>query len=171
TTVSFDISNGATINNLTIDSDDALIINTNTFLTVNGNISNAGQITLYGQAANLYIGGSTVTLSGGGTVHMNGMGNIGGGTLINQNNTIQGIGTIGVMNLVNAGTIDANFNSVNYGPLMIDSSLGAATNTGLIEATNGGLLELFGNFTNTGGTISAGAGSTVDMGGASITGG
>jgi hypothetical protein len=174
TSVNFDLSNGATINNLTIDSDDALVITEFTRLTVNGNISNAGQITLYGQAANLAIGGASVTLSGGGTVNLSGTGYIlagpNGGTLVNQDNTIQGVGNI-ELNLVNAGTIDANFHSVE-GTLTISPGSGAmVTNTGLIEATNGGLLELSGNFTNTGGTITAGAGSTVDMGGASITGG
>jgi hypothetical protein len=175
TTVTFDLSSGATINNLTVDSDDALIISEFTGLTVNGNISNAGQITLYGQAANLVIGGSTVTLSGGGTVNLRGSGFILAGpmgmTLINQNNTIQGIGNI-ELNLINAGTINANLNSVN-GTLTISPGPGAmVTNTGMIEATNGGILELFGNFTNTGGTISAGAGSTVEFGNnVSITGG
>jgi hypothetical protein len=181
TTVTTDIS--PTINNLTIDSDDALIIGNNTSLTVNGNISNAGTLSLNsaGNSTQLIIGSSNVTLSGGGTLTMSNnsnniiTGSVGTNTLTNQE-TIQGSGNIGnsQMALINSGTIDANQSA---GTLTLQISNGV-TNTGTLEATNGATLVITGvtnggvNVMNKGGTIQAvGAGSIVSLENAIIAGG
>jgi hypothetical protein len=84
----------------------------------------------------------------------------GGGLLINVNNTIQGAGQIGntQMSLNNQGTINANVCGAGANPLIVNPLTGTHitnTNTGTMEATNGGTLELQANFDNTGGTIQA----------------
>jgi hypothetical protein len=88
-----------------------------------------------------------------------------GGNLTNTNNTIQGAGQIGntQMTLNNQGTINANIAGGNH--LIVDPSVNA-TNTGIMEATNGGALELqVANYANKGGTIQAvGTSSMVILG-------
>ena len=67
-----------------------------------------------GTDTRLDISGGTVTLSGGGTMTMsdsthNRIGNLGLGTLINVDNTIQGAGTVNALSqFVNEGTILAD---------------------------------------------------------------
>jgi fibronectin-binding autotransporter adhesin len=91
----------------------------------------------------------------------------GGATLTNQS-TIQGSGTINP----NSSNVFINQHIVNANqttPLLISAGSGTVTNTGTLEATNGGTLVLEGNtqgggtFDNTGGTIQAGAGSIVQL--------
>jgi fibronectin-binding autotransporter adhesin len=118
------------------------------------------------------------TLTGPGTFVMSSVdgetGQIGtdgnGRTLYNQS-TIEGSGLIGSnasnvypnLSLINSGTINANVNGQTLG---IGSNSGTIANTGLLEATNGGILNLFTApaVNNSGGTILAsGAGSTVNV--------
>ncbi len=169
----------ASIDNLTIDSDDSLGINNGILLTVNGtSINNAGSLSLNssGSPTGIVIGGANVTLNGGGRLILSNnpqnfiSGASGSNLLINQE-TIQGAGTIGndQMTLANQGTINANVSA----SLIINPS-GGATNTGVLEASSGGTLQLFGTITNTGGTIEAlnsTPGSTVQLAGATVTGG
>ncbi len=173
--VTLDIN--AALNNLTISSGDSLGISNNLGLTVNGtSISNKGQLMLNsgGNGTFLIVGGSSLTLSGTGTVTLSNNtqnfieGSVGTNTLINQS-TIQGAGFIGnnQLTLSNSGTIDANVSN----QLVINPS-GGTTNTGTLEATAAGTLSLENAITNTNGTIQAnGAGSTVNLEGATITGG
>ncbi len=67
------------------------------------------------------------------------------------------------MELNNQGTINANIGGGGANRLILDPTTGTHVNTGTLEATNGGTLEVQGsNYTNTGGKIQAvGAGSTV----------
>src|SRR5260370_25194246 len=67
------------------------------------------------------------------------------------------------MGLNNQGTINANIAGGDH--LIVDPSVNA-TNTGIMEATNGGALELqVTNYANTGGTIQAvGTSSMVILG-------
>ena len=173
--VSLDIS--ASLNNLAISAGDSLGINNNQVLTVNGtSITNAGQLTLNsaGNLTQLIIGGANVTLSGAGTLTMSNSsanyiyGTVGTNVFTNQQ-TIQGAGVIGngQLTLVNSGIINANVSN----QLVINPS-GGTTNTGTLEASAGGTLNLQGGVTNTGGTILAtGAGSIVSLNGATVTGG
>jgi hypothetical protein len=176
-TVTLDIG-GAQAANVTVDADDRLSLNNNTSLTVNGTtISNAGGISL-NSAGNLtdliLAGNNTVTLSGGGTVTLGNNPNNriyssgGGGRLVNQE-TIQGGGQLGVGQtaITNSGTINANVAN----ELIVAPSGSGVTNTGTMEASGGGTLDLRGGYTNTGGLIEALAGSTVAMDGATINGG
>ncbi|MGD0731750.1 MAG: S-layer family protein [Terracidiphilus sp.] len=148
----------------------------------NSSIINNGNIQLYagsGNSAYLILKGDT-TLSGGGTVTLNSGDNdgyayieqnSGGMTLTNSNNTIQGYGVIGNGGLTvtneSAGTINAN---VSGETLTLNNS-GGIVNTGLLEGTNGGTLNISGiTVTNTGGNITANGG-TVLVTGAEIDGG
>src|SRR5260370_53553 len=97
-----------TIGTLTLsNAGDSVTIANNTALTVTGNISNAGTITLGSTTTYTYldIGASNVTLSGSGTVVL-GSGNVyniidgGGGDTVTNQSTIPGEGTIGNRHLL-----------------------------------------------------------------------
>src|SRR5215469_15284662 len=179
--VTLDVAGAAA--NLTIDNDDSLSFNNNISLTISGStISNAGNIKLNsaGNVTDLIINGpssgSTVTLSGGGTLTMGNNTNnriySNQSAILANQETIQGAGQIGVgmMSLNNSGTIDANVSNT----LTINPNSSGVTNTGTLEATSGGTLILDGTYTNTGGTIKADgttASSTVQLSGATINGG
>ena len=173
----------ATLNTLTLSG--MFITNNNSTTTLVGTITNTGTISPLstGNLTDLVLSGD-VTLTGGGTVNLTNADRIlGGGTLTNVNNLIQGDtntsgGSLGAnaIGLINqaAGVINAN----NSGLILnIDpNSANGLMNQGLMEASNGGILLLTGNggggFTNTGATITALNGSIVQLvNGASISGG
>ncbi len=156
----------------------------NTDTTIRGTINNSGNIVLNstGNLTRLILG-SAVQLTGGGAVNLVGGGNaqiIGSFTLTNVDNTIQGFGNLGgnSATFVNqaGGVVNAN---VTGQALFVDpgNAANAFVNQGLMEATNGGLLQLTGGgggaFVNTGGVILAnGAASQVQLiNSVSITGG
>jgi PEP-CTERM motif len=184
----------AEVDNLTIGSTSALDISSTTMnnseLRVFGTtISNAGAMSIT-QSSNmtsveavLFLDNST-TLSGGGTVTMGGgsppdytvfiemFGNTTTQTLTSDN-TIQGFGQIGagtLLSLVNSGTVDAN---VSGATLYLNGGSGVlGANTGTLEATSGGTLQIDNSFNNKGGVIlSNGSGSAVDVNGVTIQGG
>jgi hypothetical protein len=142
-------------------------------LTAGGPIVNGGQILLSGGTSGsiLYIlSGSTVTLSGPGSLVMQTGANITGDVpntnswLVNQS-TIEGVGAIdNAIILNNSGRVNAN----QTGGQLAVGRFGtvSGTNTGTMEATNGGQL-FFGStiFSNVGGTIRAvGTGSSAVLG-------
>ena len=162
-----------------------LNLNNNTFIYIAGAINNAGSINLLGVANGtaLRLTSPVTTLTGGGKVVFSTGGNnyiVGNGgaldELDNVNNTISGVGNIGVggMTLVNetAGIINAD----QTGQLVLQVN-GGVTNTGLIEATStGGLFVLNTSIDNSyssgAGKISAvGAGAHVDLQNSTIFGG
>ena len=107
----------------------------------------------------LTIDSANVTLQGGGTVTMSNSGGgggaiiyqaVGGETLTNVNNTIQGTGIIGFngLTVVNEATINAN---VSGQTLTLESMTGGLTNTGMLEASNGGTLYIDGVTVNNAG--------------------
>src|SRR5712671_1867992 len=169
----------AQIANLTLShAGDSLTINNGIALDVFGpSISNAGTITLgsAGFGTELVLEGN-VTLSGsGGSVTMSNSSNFifgssSANTLTNQS-TIQGAGHIGngQMGLVNSGTINANQPTTLF--IQANGTGSGATNTGTLEATAGGTLQLLSTtFANTGGKISAN-GSTLQVNGSTVNGG
>src|SRR6202167_3519361 len=145
-------NNSTTILVGTINNTGAILVNAtanNTFLSVSAGVS--------------LIGGGTVTLSttGGGIAIINESGS--GAILTNANNTIQGVGQIGNngLALVNqaGGIIDAN---VAGTALLLNSN--GVTNLGLLEATNGGVLQTSTSVNNQNATITAnGMNSTVQF--------
>src|SRR5215470_9457019 len=168
---------------LTISSNSTLTVGAaGTFTNTNlmGTITNQGtiQLTGGGNADGKLTIASNVTLNGGGTVTMaaGGGGNAFLGesskTLTNVNNTIQGVGVIELVNLVNGGTINAN-STAGYGGLTLTAP--SVTNSngatgGLLTATNGGTLAIQTTVNNAGGNITANGG-TVQLNGATIAGG
>jgi hypothetical protein len=175
--VTLDVNGSAA--NLTIDSDDSLSMNNGVSLSVGasggGTITNSGHLNMNSTGTNtpllvINAGAPGVMLTGGGTINMsNNLNNVigyFGGELTNVNNTIQGAGQIGntQMGLNNQGTINANISGSGANPLIINTA-GTGSNTGTMEATNGGTLEVLASFNNKGGTIQAvGAGSNVLLG-------
>jgi fibronectin-binding autotransporter adhesin len=126
-------------------------------------IINDGQINMASGTV-LFLDGST-TLSGAGTITESAGAfigtQIGGGTLTNQS-TIQGAGNIGdgSLDLINEGTVNANTNGQILS-LFIGSGY---TNTGTLEATNGGILQIEDVTVNDqNGTMTAGAGSSIEL--------
>jgi fibronectin-binding autotransporter adhesin len=180
-----------TISNLTLDAGNVLNLSDNQSLTIAGgsgagSLDIAGTLNLnsVGDNTDLILSGTnaTITLSGGGTLALsnffqNRIYGTGSQTLVNSaGNTIQGSGQLGIGSggnafaLNNAGIINANQSvALNVNPG------NGTTNTGTLEATIGGTLNLAGSITNTGATIlSTGAGSVVNLAGAgasTITGG
>ena len=134
-----------------------------------GAIDNAGTITLNG--GNGFLSElaleSDVTLTGGGTVLLSDNGNpaylVGNSyTLTNAGNTIEGTGVISSgLAVINQATIDAN-SSAGSGALILNNTGGIA-NTGIVEATNGGHLDIASALTGAG-RIEIGAGSEVELG-------
>src|SRR5262249_17994410 len=127
-----------------------------------------------GDLTDLVILGDGATLTGGGQVILSGIGAmiVGSGsntTLTNFNNTISGIGQIGMggdgnltLNNQAAGTIDAN---IAGGTLTIDTG-NTIINSGVLEASNGGTLQVHDAVTGgsaliAGGTIAFDAASSV----------
>jgi hypothetical protein len=156
-----------------------LSMNAGTTLNIAGpSWINAGAFAINGGSGNNTIVnlGSDTTLSGGGTVTMSVASGGGsaflrgsGVTLTNTNNTIEGAGNFGdsgALAVSNQATINANATGQ---ALSMNVGNGGVTNTGLLEATNGGTLGLNNTITNTGGNITANGGTvSVD---ATITGG
>ena len=183
-----DVTDSFTVTNITISSGSAVNILNDTQLYLGaGTITNNGAININGanNGTDLIINGASVTLSGGGTVNLTNSANnaidvaTAGNTLTNANNTISGAGQIGAatgMIFVNqaGGTVDAN---ASGGTLTINPSnggstpVGSTTNLGLLEASGGGILQLENTVTNTGGTIKALAGGTVNLNGTDLIGG
>ena len=144
-------------------------------ITGSGNaIINNGSINV-GPGDGLAVFGSSATLSGSGTVTItdptasfHGTAGSPGPTLINQQ-MIQGQGTLGNgMNITNQGTINANAGTLNVEP-------NSMTNTGTLEASAGSTLALESGlapiFNNTGGTVVANNGATVQLQGSTWMGG
>ena len=158
-----------------------LHIPNNNYLYIQGTINNTGTLFVdsVGNAAQLLVNSPAATLQGSGTVTLsdnnnNYIGAAAAGNQLINTQTIQGPGgNIGNNSLVivNQGTIDATPSA--GGSTLTIQPYGTLTNTGLLEATDGGSLALYGGtFTNTGGTITAGSGSTVTLkGGVTVAGG
>ncbi|HEY7388103.1 MAG TPA: S-layer family protein [Bryobacteraceae bacterium] len=154
-------SSAATLNGVTISSGTTYNVGGTTLLQ--GTITNNGTITV--PNTTLQVNGGDVTLTGGGTVQMSSDAffnqSSGGLTLHNVNNTIEGTGQLGQNGLAldnqTNGIVNAN---VTSGTLTLNGS-GTVTNTGLLEATNGGTLAINNNVTNTGANITANGGTVV----------
>jgi hypothetical protein len=172
------VGGSAELDDVTISSGTTYTNGGSETMTLEGAIVNDGTFAINGASGNSIVNlGTSVTLSGGGTITMSsGSGSAylrgSGVTLTDTNNTIQGEGNIGdngALALDNETTIDANVSGQN---LNLNGGGGSVTNTGTLEATGGGTLQLLGAITNTGGAITAnGSGSTVDVDGATVTGG
>jgi HPt (histidine-containing phosphotransfer) domain-containing protein len=143
------------------------IVNHGTLFQIGGNGANSS-LTI-GNAVTL-TGGGVVTLdtqAGGGQAYVQGNNQ----TLTNVNNTIQGTGILGNGSLVltNASVVDATPEG-GTSTLVLNGSSGV-TNTGTLEATAGGLLQINTTLDNLGGTVSVDATSTVEVYNATIQGG
>ena len=173
---------GSTNGPLAISSGSTFTNSNNSGTTLTGTIANKGTIQVNGgSGANglLNIAGN-VTLKGDGTVTLSTA--TGGGdaiiqgtsaTLTNVDNTIQGAGIIGntFLAVTNGGTIDAT-PSGGTSTLTL-SPVSGVTNTNLLEATSGGVLQISATTVdNAGGNITVGdATSTVQLSNATIQGG
>ena len=188
--VVLDVGDG--VAGLALGSSDSLTFptpaNTNNGLSISGSsITNSGQIIMaapvqFGSTGLNLSSSGTVTLSGGGTITLNansfGGDSIGGSAKLLNKSTIRGAGGFDMtFDNAKAGVINANQSGVQ---LVVgrNQAQGASTNTGLMEATDGGQLAM-GSLTlnNVGGTIKAsGKNSYVQLegegqGGETFTGG
>ena len=156
----------------------ATLLITPGYLFVYASLVNPGTITVGpGDGMAFEHNGGTATISGGGTITLSngslGTGQGLGDTVDNVDNVINGQGFIGVYQFNNQSRINAN---VPSGTLQLHASFSGGTNTGTLEASNGGILSLAPQasltpLTNTGGIIQALNGSVVQVVGYAITGG
>jgi len=147
--------------------------------TVLGTIVNQGNFQLSaGSATNTILNiGANTTLQGGGTVTLNSGDNNGqvyvqtsnASVLTDQDNTIQGYGVIGngglALTVANAASVNANAE----GQVLLLNGAGGVANSGTLEATNGGILQLATVVSNAG--IVSANGGTVDVIGGTVQGG
>jgi len=161
-------NNSATLDGSTLGSltnAGAFVVENASTAKLNGIINNTGSITVEGDGNNTYLQlvGNT-TLMGVGTVTLADAGNpqnrINGSFALTNQQTIQGAGEINTSSLINQGTINAN-----YADNQLQIAEGAAsTNSGTLEATNGGTLQLYNDsLNNSGGTIKATGASTLQF--------
>ncbi len=155
-----------------------LVVADNTFLYIAGTINNTGTISLgsTGDNTQMVVDSGTAELTGGGQVQLSNFANNriyatnGGFTLLNLNNTISGAGQLGSNQLkfVNQGTVNANQTTA----LTLQTSF-PSSNSGLIEDTGTGGLQIVGTtLGNAGGTVLAsGSGAIVGLNNSSIQGG
>jgi|GEM_PF-6389892 len=147
-----------------------------------GSVTNGGSITATHAtnqgASDIEVVGSGATIGGGGTITLAGPGGarvmgLSGAILTLNDQTIQGIGQVGADSLgliINSGGL-LNGNST-VGALILDSSLDGVINQGTLMASNGGKLRIQDSvIANTGGSIQAASGSTVDLFNSTISGG
>jgi len=155
-----------------------LVIPNNAELEIGGTIVNSGTIleSSTGTATQIRLTQTHTTLTGGGKVVLSPntnnqiYGALGTFELENVDNTIIGAGNIGngQMVLTNAGVINANDPTA---ALTINTAGNVIRNTGTMEATLGGDLNILSPVNNVGGTIEAtGVGSIVFLA-ANVTGG
>ena len=165
----------ASIVNLTINSGGSLIFPPSVpgILDITGtSIANNGSISLAGTDGMGIIAPAAVVLSGTGSVTMAGnnfIGSSGGGASLIVQQPVQGYGTFAsYVSLTNQSTINATGGTLYMQPTSV-------TNTGTMEASSGGILEFASGtpttYTNTGGTIEALNGGTVQIDDTIITGG
>jgi hypothetical protein len=167
------ISVNSTFNNVGIAALSTLQVKDSEAATLSGAIANDGTIQVGTSSGGaIDIANAGVSLSGRGEVEMVGANaSIGGGALVNVDDTILGSGTIsGLADNQANGVVDANQSKA----LALS---GNADNEGLLEATSGAELEL-GLDTITqnansgdGEILAAGAGSNVFLFGATVVGG
>ena len=143
-----------------------MVVSDGAVLPLSGTIDNTGTIALNstGDQTELQIVGDGVTLEGGGKLTLSDsaaniiVGTGPNDTLTNVDNTISGAGQIGsgdgTLTLVNEahGTIDAN---VAGGTLTLETGT-PITNNGVLEAMNGGTLQIDDPVTGSGSAIIAG---------------
>jgi hypothetical protein len=150
-------------------------------ISAQGTLHNTGTIKVLSAGSQVFLqipNGETLRLSGSGEVIMgdgtdnsnNNLPTIGSllgtnGIFVNQS-SIQGTGSIGlIQTITNQGTINANVPVGASGLLlMVGRNVGAVTNSGTFEASNGGELQATGfqSFDNPG-TLTAAAKSTIDI--------
>ena len=168
---------GASVVNLSIASADVLNL-TPGYVDITGqSLFNQGTINIgASNGLGLGFGSVTTTISGGGAINLtNPNARVLGAPspVVNQDNPIHGQGYIGVTQFTNQSLIDANVSAATL-ILQAGGNVGI-TNTGTVQASNGGTLQLTGlgvPFNNTGGIIQALNGSVVQLNaGYVITGG
>lgn len=179
--------NTSILEDLAIDLGSGFEVSNGSTARVLGTIENDGtfNIASTGGQTNLSLGSETVTFSGTGEILMTGDGTENGSqarirrqttgsaapaqtTLINDtDHGIRGAGDVGLNTffLDNRGTIDADGQGANL-TLTVNTAgdQNDNTNTGTMQASSGGTLEILGTtINNAGGTIQALAGSTVEL--------
>ncbi len=170
-----------TITDLVVDANDTLSLNNGVILLFAGSssiINNSGNINLNstGGTTGLRIDSQNALLVGGGNVtlgatsqndYIYGFNNT--EHFINADNMIQGRGYIGNngLSFANSGTVDAN-----TGLIVVDLLATGNSNTGIMQASSTGTLQLnSATIDNNGGTVQALTGALVTLNGVNLSGG
>lgn len=170
---------GAACANFTLGSGGTLTLTPGYLFVYGSSFKNQGTISIgAGDGLQFPQPSTTATISGGGTINLTNPNSKLAGSqkaVINVDNQIHGQGFIGVMQFTNQSLIDANVSGTAL-QLHAGGSVGI-TNTGTVQASNGGTLQLTPQgldvpFNNAGGIIQALNGSVVQLNaGYVITGG
>ena len=167
----------STFSDLSLAAGSVLTIDNNTSATFSGTLTNSGHIVLnsVGNITNFISASGGLTLTGNGEIQLSGHANNrlyganSSTSVTNVDNTIHGYGQLGVNQLIldNQATIAAD---VSGQTLVVDVSGTGLTNSGQLNATNGGTLRFEGStITNqTGGSILADTGSSVHFTGSTL---
>ena len=112
---------------------------------------------------------ANMTLTGTGFIRLNGGASLGGGPLTQDtSHTIDGWGSV----IPTFGTVITNNGTINADVATQTLSLGAVANNNLLEATNGGILQLNGNITQSAaGQLLAADNSVIQFNNSNISGG
>jgi hypothetical protein len=163
----------STLSGVTISAGTTFINSNDSSLSVSGTITNNGVILLNGAAGggNSILDLSANTTLSGGTLTMTEITNSGfaaiiqgasAGLTLTNSGVIQGAGVIGNdgnFTLSNSGTVNANSSGQTL--TLNSNSLGGVTNTGTLEATNNGTLQISTVINNAGGNITANGGAVL----------
>ncbi|MGI9516225.1 MAG: beta strand repeat-containing protein [Pirellulaceae bacterium] len=172
------LDQNATIDTLDVSTGDELMIdNGNTLNIAQGTVINDGTITIGGTNGDTgLIVSDGSQISGSGIINLTsqaysvlGSAVDGESFTVGSNQSITGQGRVGLDQsaIINNGTIEAT-----TGTLRVDPGTGGVINNGFLRSSGTAALVLNdGAWDNTGGTIDAGDGSTVNLNGAIITGG
>ena len=151
------------LQNVTLSTGSRLSVTNNTYVGLNGTLTNNGAITIADASRIFSENNATTTLAGTGTITLDNSTNYAqlgyGGFIVGAGQTIQGTGQFGVNNsiITNNGLISANVNSPTLG-LYLDANAGnggvgagngvgmngnsSLYNTAVIQATNHGVLTI-----------------------------
>jgi hypothetical protein len=137
-----------------------------------------GVVSLLQNSSNIIIG-SDLTLSGGGKINLDATAaaivsdGTHDATLTNVDNAIAGIGSIGDSHLSMINSLKGTINANDPTGGVLDFNTHSFTNSGLVEATGHGVLDISSNITDTvtGLVKAAAAGAHIDLDNATITGG
>ena len=162
---------GNAVSNSIFNSNIDMATNTNALLYMEGAMTANKAINL-GTTSNglqLYGGGSSLTLGGGGSLSGFGTVSQAGGTTLTNNGTVNANSAMNALN-VNLSTFDNNATAEATSGATLNLNTNVTNNAGLLTATGGGIVNVTGTLNSLAGNSINGVGGTVNINGAYLNG-